>query len=47
MKSFLEKDMVGSLMRQIPVKVILDDRTGLLGAAQHAATHHLSVAPPV
>ena len=45
MRSFLEKDLVPTLMKQIPVKVILDDRTGLYGAAQHAATHHLSVAP--
>ena len=47
MKSFLEKDLVPTLMKQIPVKVILDDRTGLFGAAQYAANHHLSVAPPV
>ena len=47
MKSFLEKDLMKDFMRQVPVKVILDDRTGLLGAAQYAADHHLSVAPPV
>ncbi len=47
MQSFLEKDMMTSFMKQIPVKVILDDRTGLFGAAQYAANHHLSVAPPI
>ena len=44
MKSFLEKDLVPTLMKQIPVKVILDDHTGLFGAAQYATNHHLSVA---
>ncbi len=46
MQSFLEKDLMADFMKQIPVKVILDDRTGLFGAAQYAANHHLSVAPP-
>jgi glucokinase len=47
MKSFVEKDLMGSFMKQIPVKVILDDRTGLYGAAQYAFNHHLSVEHPV
>lgn len=45
MRSFLEKDQMGEFMKQIPVKVILDDRTGLLGAAQYAATRHLTLEP--
>jgi glucokinase len=36
MKSFLEKDRMEDFMPQIPVRVVLNDRTGLLGAAQYA-----------
>lgn len=36
MKSFLEKDRMEEFMPQIPVRVVLNDRTGLLGAAQYA-----------
>lgn len=36
MKSFLEKDRMQDFMPQIPVRVVLNDRTGLLGAAQYA-----------
>lgn len=36
MKAFLEKDRMQDFMPQIPVRVILNDRTGLLGAAQYA-----------
>jgi len=46
MKSFLEKDLLSDFMKQIPVRVILDDRTGLFGAAQYAATHHQVLEPP-
>ncbi len=36
MRSFLEKDRMQEFMPQIPVRVVLNDRTGLLGAAQYA-----------
>jgi glucokinase len=36
MKSFLEKDRMQDFMPQIPVRVVLNDRTGMLGAAQYA-----------
>jgi glucokinase len=36
MKSFLEKDRMEEFMPKIPVRVVLNDRTGLLGAAQYA-----------
>jgi glucokinase len=36
MRSFLEKDRMQDFMPQIPVRVVLNDRTGLLGAAQYA-----------
>lgn len=37
MESFLDKGRYRKLMESIPVKVILNDRTALLGAARHAA----------
>ena len=36
MKSFLERDRMQDFMPQIPVRVVMNDRTGLLGAAQYA-----------
>lgn len=36
MRSFLEKDRMQDFMPQIPVRVVMNDRTGLLGAAQYA-----------
>ena len=48
MKSFFEKDpTMADFMKQVPVKVILEDKTGLLGAAQYAVNHHLSITPPI
>ena len=37
LESFLDKGRYRKLMEAIPVKVILNDRTALLGAARHAA----------
>jgi glucokinase len=39
MQAFLEKGRFKSFLTEIPVKVILNDRTALLGAAQYAFTH--------
>jgi glucokinase len=39
MQAFLEKGRFKSFLTQIPVKVILNDRSALLGAAQYAFTH--------
>jgi glucokinase len=36
MRAFLEKERMETLMAQIPVRVIMDDRTGLRGAAYRA-----------
>jgi glucokinase len=38
LRAFLEKERMESLMPQIPLRVILNDRTGLMGAACYAAT---------
>jgi glucokinase len=46
MKSFLEKDLLSDFMTRISVKVILDDHTGLFGAAQYSATQHSVLEPP-
>jgi glucokinase len=37
MKAFLDKGRFASLLARIPVRVILNDRAALLGAARHAA----------
>jgi glucokinase len=37
MKAFLDKGRLRSRLQEIPVRVILNDQTGLLGAARHAA----------
>lgn len=39
MQAFLEKGRFKSFLNEIPVKVILNDRSALLGAAQYAFTH--------
>jgi glucokinase len=39
MQAFLEKGRFKSFLNEIPVKVILNDRSALLGAAQFAFTH--------
>jgi glucokinase len=39
MQAFLEKGRFKSFLTEIPVKVILNDRSALLGAAQYAFTH--------
>ena len=39
MQSFLEKGRFKSFLTEIPVKVILNDRSALLGAAQYAFRH--------
>jgi glucokinase len=39
MQAFLEKGRFNSFLTEIPVKVILNDRSALLGAAQYAFTH--------
>lgn len=40
MKAFCDKGRLAPLMRQIPVRVILEDRVALLGAARYAARQH-------
>jgi len=37
MKAFTDKGRLSSIAERIPVKVIMNDRTALLGAAAHAA----------
>ncbi|MDT8287316.1 MAG: glucokinase, partial [Elusimicrobiales bacterium] len=37
MGAFLAKGRLGPALRRFPVRVILDDRTALLGAARRAA----------
>ena len=39
MQSFLEKGRFKNFLTEIPVKVILNDRSALLGAAQYAFRH--------
>ena len=39
MQAFLEKGRFKSFLTEVPVKVILNDRSALLGAAQYAFTH--------
>ena len=40
MEGFLDKGRLRPLMESMPVKVILDDRAALKGAARHAATRN-------
>ncbi len=46
LKSFIEKDMMSEFMKKIPIRVILDDRAALFGAAQNAATHSITLELP-
>jgi glucokinase len=39
MEAFLAKDRVGPLLSRIPVSVIMEEKTALLGAARYAASH--------
>ena len=39
MQAFLEKGRFKSFLTEVPVKVILNDRSALLGAAQYAFKH--------
>jgi glucokinase len=39
MKAFVAKGRMTPLMQSIPVRVVLNDRTGLIGAARYAALH--------
>jgi glucokinase len=36
MKAFVDKGRYASLLRSIPVRIILNETVGLLGAARHA-----------
>jgi glucokinase len=37
MKAFVDKGRFSSLLKSIPVKIVLNDKAALLGAAQYAA----------
>jgi glucokinase len=43
MQAFVAKGRMTSLMLSIPVRVVLNDRTALIGAARYAAIHRTSV----
>ena len=40
LESFVKKGRYGTLLHRMPVRVVLNDRTGLLGAAHYALTMH-------
>jgi glucokinase len=45
MRAFTDKGRFSELMQRIPVRVILNELTALLGAAQHAEARRSGPAP--
>jgi len=45
LQAFLSKGRLQALMETIPVKVIVNERVGLIGAARYAAMHREAEVP--